>query len=578
MGLPLERTEMNRLRAAVLLALLAAPLGCDPKDTGKGGQTPPPPPSTTTPVTDRGTSEERNPVFEQQYEAFYKQPHDKGDTLVVGAIGDADSLNDLISSTKNADEIIGLLFLTLTSTNPDFSHGPSLAKSWEFSKDHMELTFKLRDDVYWTDGVKTTAHDVVFTHSRQIDPAIGWSAIKWKEHIKEVVALDDTTVKYVFSKLYPYQLMDAAVGSILPKHILEKVPPAEWKSHEFNRKPVGNGPFKLKEWKANQFLEIEANDKYYRGRPPLDRIIFKVILDQESLVLQLKNGEIDFMEGVPPRFYKELSKVKHLTAQVYPSRNYAYIGWNLKMPLFQSRKVRHALTMAINRPEIISALFFEFGEVCKGPVSPIIWAFNPGLKDFPFDPAKAKALLAEEGWKDTDGDGWLDKDGKRFEFSLKTNKGNQIREDIAVIVQDQLKKVGIKVNLNLLEWTIFSGDMNKKNFEASIAGWSVGLKMEMTTIFHTKSIPDKFNFVSYSNPEFDALNDAAAGEMDREKAKAMWFKAQELIVEDQPYTFLYIPKQINFIHNRFKNVRMETVGWQYNLEQWWVPKAEQKYK
>lgn len=557
---------------------LLAGLGCGPSDSGTGAKTPVPPSSKPSAVSDRGTSEERNVAFEEKWEAFYKTPHDKGDTLVVGSIGDADSLLDLISSTKNADEIIGLIFLGLTSTNPDFTAGPALAKSWEFSKDHLELTFKLRDDVLWTDGVKTTAHDVKFTHERQVDPAIGWSAIKWKEHIKEVVVIDDYTVKYVFGKLYPYQLMDAAVGSILPKHLLEKIPPAEWKSHEFNRKPVGNGPYKLKEWKANQFIEIEANDKFYRGRPPLNRIIFKVLPDQENLVLQLKSGDIDLMEGVPPRFYKELSKVKHLTAQVYPSRNYSYIGWNLTKPLFQSKKVRHALTMAIDRQEIINALFFEFGEVCKGPVSPIIWAFNPELPAFPFDPSKAKQLLAEEGWKDTDGDGWLDKNGQRFEFSLKTNKGNQIREDIAVIVQDQLKKVGIKVNPTFLEWTIFSGDMNKKNFEASIAGWSVGLKMEMTTIFHSKSIPDKFNFVSYANPEFDRLNDAAAMEMDREKAKAMWFKAQELIVDDQPYTFLYIPKQINFVHNRFKNVQMETVAWQYNLEQWWVPKAEQKYK
>jgi peptide/nickel transport system substrate-binding protein len=474
--------------------------------------------------------------------------------------------------------VIGLLFMALTSTNPDFSHGPALAKSWEFSKDHLELTFKLRDDVFWTDGVKTTAHDVKFTYERQIDPKIGWSAIKWKEHIKEVVVLDDYTVKYVFKTLYPYQLMDAAVGVILPKHLLEKVPSEEWKSHEFNRKPVGNGPFKLKEWKAQQFIEVEANDKYWRGRPPLDRIIFKVIPDQENLVLQLKSGQIDLMEGVPPRFYKDLSKLNTLTAYVYPSRNYSYIGWNLKEPLFQSKKVRHALTMAINRQEIINALFFEFGEVCKGPVSPIIWAFNPNLPAFPFDPAKAKQLLAEEGWKDSDGDGWLDKDGKRFEFSIKTNKGNQIREDIAVILQDQLKKVGIKVNLNILEWTIFSGDLNKKNFQASIAGWSVGLKMEMTTIFHTKSIPDKFNFVSYSNPEFDQLNDAASMEMDREKARKMWWRAQELIVDDQPYTFLYIPKQINTLSSRFKNVQMETVGWSYNLEQWWVPKDQQKYK
>lgn len=564
---------------ALFISLLAATGGC-----GKGDPSEPPKdgagatPSGTVAVTDRGTSEEMNPEFEAKWEAFYKSNYDVGDTIVIGNIGDADSLNDLISSTKNADDVIGLLFLGLTRTNPDFSHAPSLARSWEFSKDHLELTFKLRDDVYWHDGVKTTAHDVRFTYERQIDPVIGWSAIKWKEHIKDVVVLDDTTVKFVFKQLYPYQLMDATVGAILPKHLLEKLPPAEWKNHEFNRKPVGNGPFKFKEWKAQQYIEVEANDKYYRGRPPLNRILFKVVPDQENLVIQIKSGQIDFWEGVPPRFYKDLVREGSISAHVYPSRNYTYIGWNLKNPLFQSKKVRHALTTAINRQEIVNALLFEFGEICRGPVSPIIWAYKPDLPLFPYDPARAKQLLAGEGWKDTDGDGWLDKGGKRFEFTIKTNKGNQIREDILVIVQDQLKEIGIKVSPNPLEWTIFSDDMNKKNFEAAVAGWSVGLKMEMTTIFHTKSIPDKFNFVSYSNPEFDSLNDAASMEVDREKARKMWHRAQELIVDDQPYTFLYIPKQINFIGKRFQNVQMQTVGWNYNLDQWWVPKDRQKYK
>jgi len=119
--------------------------------------------------------------------------------------------------------------------------------------------------------------------------------------------------------------------------------------------------------------------------------------------------------------------------------------------------------------------------------------------------------------------------------------------------------------------------MDKKDFEAAVAGWSVGLKMDMTTIWHSDSINDKFNFVSYSNPEFDRLNDAAIFEMDSEKAKQMWWRAQEMIAEDQPYTFLYSPKDINFVHRRFQNVQMETVGWNYNLEQWWVPKDKQKY-
>ncbi len=527
--------------------------------------------------TDRGQSEERNLEIEERWNAFYDTEYDRGGTLVVGAIGDADSLNDLTSGARGADNIIYLLFLQLTRPSPDFSHAPMLAKSWEFSEDHLELTFHLRDDVYWHDGEQTTAHDVQFTFEKQRNPNIGWSAIKWKQFITECQVVDDFTVKFVFEQVYPYQLMDATVGYILPKHLLEDLADEEWKDCEFNRKPVGNGPFKFKEWKAQQHIEIVANEDFHLGRPPLDRVIFKVVPDQENLVLQLKSGDIDAMERVPPQLFDGLSKQGQLVSHIYSGRDYTYLAWNLRNPLFESKKVRQALTMAINREEIIDALLFQFGEVCNGPISPIIWAHNPDVPTFPYDPQRAKQLLAEEGWRDTDGDGWLDKDGKRFSFSLRTNKGNRLREDVTVMVQNMLKEVGIEVEPNILEWTILLQDLNQRNFEATVMGWSVALKMDMTTVWHSASIEDKFNFVSYSNPEFDALNDKAIFEMDREKAKQMWWRAQEMVAEDQPYTFLYTPKSINVIHRRFENVQMEPVSWVYNLEQWWVPKDQRKY-
>ena len=526
---------------------------------------------------DRGRSEERNLEYEAQWDEFYATPHDPGDTLVVGLIADADSLNPLTSETKNAHDILDLLTLTLTHINPDYSSAPSLARSWEFSEDHLELTFHLRDDVYWHDGVKTTAHDVCFTLRIQQAPTTGYPNIKDKQYIKECIVVDDFTARFTFDQAYPYQLFDVVDGQIVPKHILEAVPEGEMVTADFNRNPVGNGPYRFKEWKAQQYIEITANEDFFAGRPPLDRILFKVVPDQENLVIQLRSGQIDFMERVPPRFYEELSREEDLVAHIHPSRSYTYIGWNLRDPRFQSLKVRQALTMAINRQEIIDSLLLEFGDISKGPILPILWAYNPNLPDFSYDPEKSRQYLAEEGWKDTDGDGWLDKDGQKFSFSLKTNKGNQIREDITVLVQDMLKEIGIEVRPNILEWTILVNDSTKKEFEAIMLGWSVNLKIDMTTLWHSDSIGDKYNFISYSNPDFDRLNDQAVMERDEEKARQMWWQAQEMIVEDQPYTFLFTDKQINFIHRRFQNVQMETEGWHYNLPQWWVPEDQQKY-
>ena len=529
------------------------------------------------PPVDSGRSEERNLEQEARWDAFYTTLHDSGDTLVVGIFDDVDSLNDLTASTWNASILASLLFLGLTRENADFSHAPSLAESWEFSEDHLELTFHLRDDVYWQDGVKTTAHDVKFTFEKHISPNIGWPTAKWKQYIKECVVLDDDTVKFVFERVYPYQLMDAVVGVILPKHILETVPEEEMVSAAFNRNPVGNGPFRFKEWKAQQYVEIEANEDYFAGRPPLDRIIFKVVPDLENLVIQMKSGEIDFLERASPRFFEELSREEDLEAHILPGHSYTYVAWNPRNPIFDSRKVRQALTLAINRQDIVDSILLGFGNVLNGPILPIIWAHNPNLQAFPYDPEKARQYLAEEGWRDTDGDGWLDKDGQRFSFTLKTNKGNQLRTDAMVLLQDMFKEVGVEVKPNILEWTILVGDMNTKNFEATMMGWTSGTKMDMTTIWHSESINDKYNFVSYANPEFDRLNDAAMFEMDGEKAKEMWWEAQAVIARDQPYTFLFSRQQLNVVHKRFQNVQMETVAWFYNLDQWWVPKDQQKY-
>jgi len=569
---------MKRIVRIALLGLLFPVLSCSPSSTP--GDSPSDSAQRIIEVEfpgDNSTSEDHNLEYEAEWNSFYSSPYDTGDTLVIGTTADADSLNDVTVTSVSGSYVIELLFLSLTRTNPDISHAPSLAKTWEFSEDHLELTFYLRDDVFWHDGVKTTAHDVKFTFEKQISPDIGWAQIKWKRFIKECVVLDDFTVKFIFERVYPNQFMDATVGAILPKHILEKVPDEEMVSTDFNRNPVGNGPYRFKEWKAQQYIEVEANEEFYLGRPPLDRIIFKVVPDEENLVIQLKSGQIDVMEGVPPRFFGELSRQEDLVAHVYSGRSYSYLAWNMRNPLFESKKVRQALTMAINRQEIIDSLLFEFGAIPRGPILPMIWAHNPNLPDFPYDPEKARQYLAEEGWRDSDGDGWLDKDGQRFSFTLKTNKGNQIREDILILVQDMLKEVGIEVKPNILEWTILIGDADEKNFEAMVLGWSVGLKMDMTVLWHSDSVEDKFNFTGYANPEFDRLNDAAIFEMDQEKAREMWWRAQEMIAEDQPYTFLYIGKNINFVHKRFQNVQMEPVWWAFNMEQWWVPKDQQKY-
>jgi peptide/nickel transport system substrate-binding protein len=501
----------------------------------------------------------------------------KGGTLIIGTEADADALNPIASSTVQASDVYGNLFCYLCKIEPDMqSYGPWMAESWEFSDDRLTLIFHLRDDIYWHDGVQMTASDVEYSFSIHKDPACAWSIIRWLDHITSVTAVDSFTVEVKFDEVYPYQLTDANVFRPLPKHLLEHIPPEEMRTAEFNRNPVGNGPFKFKRWVPQQYIELTANDDYFLGRPHLDRVIWKVVPDRTNLLTQLERGEIDFYHHFPPEAYERLSKNPNLKIYRFPSRSYTYVAWNLRNPLFANRNVRRALNMAINRQEIVDQLFYGLGKPAPGPFLPFIWAYDPDLKQLPYDPERSKRILAEEGWEDTDGDGWLDKDGLKFEFTMKTNENNTQRKDITIVLQDKFKDLGIKVNPVYREWTMFVSEVQGRDFDSVVSGWSTGIKADLTTYWHSKSIDDKFNYVGYSNPRVDELIDLAKMEIDRDKAKELWSEAQQLIVDDAPYCFLLNLDDLNALHRRFKNVRMITYGWDYYLPEWYVPEEEIK--
>jgi peptide/nickel transport system substrate-binding protein len=498
-----------------------------------------------------------------------------GGTLVVGVETDADALSPLTSTTSTGSDIHGVLFAGLASTNPDMaSYSPWLARSWEFSNDHRSLTFFLRDDALWLDGVPFSAHDVVFSIPLYKDERIGYGAIRWLDHITNVVAIDSFTVRFDFDAVYPYQLTDANVARPLPKHILEGVEPPELRNHPFNREPIGTGPFRFEEWKTQQTITIVANEKYFLGRPRLDRIVFKIVPDQTSLLTQLRTGAVDFYPKFPPSAWEELASLEGLSVVRVPSRVYYYLGWQNTHPLFADKRVRRALTMAIDRDLIVSTLLHGCGRVIDGPILPFLWAHDPDVPSIPFDPEGAERLLAEAGWIDRDGDGWLDKDGRTFEFTMKTNENNELRKDIVVIVQEMLARVGIKLHPETLEFTVFIEQTNRKEFEADCHGWRQGVKVDLTSIWHSRAIEDKYNQVSYSNPEVDRYIDEASLELDQARAKWQWSQVQRLIAEDAPYTFLFNLDDLYAIDERFRDVRFETYAWTYNLHEWYVAPSE----
>ncbi len=508
----------------------------------------------------------------------------KGGTVVLGTISDIDSFNEYTASTISAVQILRRLYLKLMEEGADFEEHPPtftplLADSWTFSSDRKEVTFNLRKDVFWSDGIPVTAQDVQFTYEVQTSPEIAWTGRSYKEYITDVEVLDDHRVLFRFSKVYPYQLMDINDGVILPKHAYEKIPFSDWRTYNFQDNLVTNGPFKLEKYEPQQFVVLTRNEHYFlEDHPYLDRAIFQIIPDHTSLLMQLLSENIDFMEAIPPKDAGKIEEDPDLSLIITSVPNYTYIGWNGEKDLFKDQDIRRALTMAIDRHEIVQSLWYGYAKIATSPIISMFWAHNKNIEPLPYDPETSQQILEEKGWRDTDGDGWLDKDGKDFEFDLTTNSGNKIREDILIKVQDYLRRLGIKVHPRPLEFKVFVDRNLSHNFDAYVGNWRVGTKVELKSIFHSSAIPNRGNnVVSYANLQLDELIDRARSLEDFAQQKPLWDKAQEIIHNDQPYSFLFEPKRINGINNRIKGVKLGVTDTYINLHEWWLPESMRKY-
>jgi peptide/nickel transport system substrate-binding protein len=500
-----------------------------------------------------------------------------GGQVIVGEPTDVTTLNAYQSAgeaTENA--IIDLMFPTLMVEQPDYqlhppSFAPRLANSWEFSQDNSVLTFHLRQDAVWTDGVPVTAEDVRFTFTVQKDERIGSPGLEFKDFIEDVEVVDAHTVRFRFSRVYPYQLMDANDGHIVPAHAWGKIPFEKWRTTDFEPIMVSCGPFRLASHTPNQTLILERDPTYWgRPRPYLDRLVFRVIPELSSLTNQLMAGEIDLIQWVPPREAQLLRREPDVEIVEVPSRKWGFVAWNNRDPLFADRRVRRALTLGINRKAAIDAVFQGFAQPSYGPVLSSMWAFNRNLPLLPFDPQQAAALLAEAGWTRRPSDGKLMRDGRTFEFDLAYPSTNTLRAELAVLIQADLARLGITARPTQMEFTAFVDTTETGAFDALLWVWEEGTRVDLTGAWSTPShSTGSNNFVAYSNPEVDRLIAASREEPDYTRAKVIFDRIQEIIVEDQPVTFLYEAKDIVAIDRRIRGADINALGVFFNLEEWY---------
>lgn len=505
------------------------------------------------------------------------QAVDQGGSIVIGTIGDATSMIPMITSDAASHEMSGLVYNGLLKYDKNINLVGSLAESWTVSPDGLTITFKIRKGVKWQDGKPYTAHDAVFNWRFMTDPKTPTAYSGDYLKVKSATAPDDHTFVVKYKEPFAPGLASWTLSQ-MPRHLLEG---KDARSSPLNRHPMGTGPFIFKRWDPGSRVGLQANPNYWEGRPKLDGVTYRVIPDMATMFLELKAGGIDWMglnalqcrRQTDSKYFKQNFKKYR-----YLSNGYTYLGYNLRDPLFADRRVRQALTYAIDKKEIIKGVLLGLGRVCTGPIKPETYWFNPKVRRYPYNPAKAKELLAQAGWTDSDGDGLLDKDGQPFEFTILTNQGNTARANTGVIIQHRLAKVGITVKLRTVEWAAFINEFVKKaRFEAILLGWSFTPDPDQFDVWHSsKAKPGQLNVTHYKNPEVDKLLEEQRRTFDRAKRKVLLGRFQEIIAEDQPYTFLYVPDALPIVASRFKGISPAPVGISYNFIHWWVPKALQR--
>lgn len=341
--------------------------------------------------------------------------------------------------------------------------------------------------------------------------------------------------------------------------------------------PVGAGPYRLKSWESGSRLTLVASPTYFQGRPHLDEVIYRVIPDSGTMFMEARSGRIDLMGLSPEQYLCQTNTPwweKNFHKYRYLASVYVYLGFNMDHPFFKDVRVRRAISMAISREDLVKGALLGQGVPAIGPYKPGTAFFHPTLKPVKQNVTEARRLLREAGFEDRDGDGILEKDGKPFAFTILTNQGNSERILVSIIIQNQLRRVGIDVRVRTVEWAAFIREfVNKGLFDALVLGWTVTLDPDIYQVWHSsQAVPGGLNFMHFRNKELDSLLEEGRVTRDQKRRYEIYCRVQEILDREQPYCFLYYPYSLPVVRSRFRGIEPALAGISWNMDKWWIPK------
>jgi peptide/nickel transport system substrate-binding protein len=461
------------------------------------------------------------------------------DRLVVGYDREPDTLNRF--STHILEDIETCVVEGLVTTDEKMTIVPLLAASIPTVENGgvvlrpdggMDVTWTLKPNITWHDGTPHTSADVKFTVEAINSPAYNPESTDGFDRITSVDTPDPLTAVLHYDEVYaPYQLQ--FMRGTLPKHVLDgrDIDTA----NDYNRAPLGTGPYRVAEWKTGEFIRLEAVPAYWQGngQPRIKTLLFKFIPNTNTRINQLKSGEVDMVVMFPWDKHREVAAIPGVRVQRTDGNGYEHVTMNQRaFPAFADVRVRQALTHAVDRQLITTTILEGLAPITHGPVQPVSWAHNPQVRQYPFDQARARALLDDAGWRDGDGDGVRDKDGQRFAFTLITQAGFAVRENVAQVLQRQFRDVGVEAAVQLHDGTSISKLWFEGKFHAMLHWWQLPADPELTLFFAKDRIPPRGRNINYvSDDALTALVYAADRSVSQPARAKVLAEAQARIAE-----------------------------------------------